>query len=85
MKIKVLEPISMPDVVKKFNEEYEFLYDNNDRVAGYNEALQFGDKFIADERNRDFVRAFNKARGDLITSDREVVAFAFTLDDFGLI
>ena len=47
-------------------------------VAGYYEALEEGDRFIAE--HGDFVGEFAKYRGDLITSDREVVAFMFALD-----
>lgn len=65
--------------VEQFNKEYEFLYDNNDMVAGYNEALEEGDKFIAE--HSDFVGEFVKYRGDFISSDREVVAFMFTLNE----
>lgn len=65
--------------VEQFNKEYEFLYDNNDMVAGYNEALEEGDKFITE--HSDFVGEFVKYRGDFISSDREVVAFMFALNE----
>ena len=70
--------INIENFLNKFNEEYEFLYDNNDNVAGYKEALQAGDKFIAE--HSDFVGEFIKYRGDFISSDREVVAFMFALE-----
>ena len=69
------------DIIKfeeQFNKEYEFLYDNNDRVAGYDEALEEGDKFL--QEHREFVGQFVKYRGDFISSDREVVAFMFALE-----
>lgn len=64
--------------LEEFNLEYNFLYENNDNVAGFHEAVQYGDKFIAEHPN--FIRQFNEYRHDPITSDREVAAFAFTLD-----
>ena len=69
--------INIHKFAEQFNKEYKFIYDNNDNVAGYREALEEGDKFIAE--HGDFVGEFTKYRGDLITSDREVVAFMFAL------
>ena len=70
--------INIEKFLKKFNEEYEFLYNNHDRVAGYHEALQAGDEFITN--HSDFVREFVEYRGDFLSSDREVVAFMFALE-----
>lgn len=63
---------------KKFDEEYEFLYDNHDNVAGYSEAVAAFDEFLAS--NREFVSEFVKFRGDFISSDREAASFMFALD-----
>ena len=71
--------IDIEKFIEKFRENYKFLYDNNDNVAGYREALEDGDKFIKDNPN--FIGEFVKYRGDFISSDREVVAFMFTLED----
>lgn len=71
--------INIHKFTEQFNKEYKFLYDNNDMVAGYNEALEEGDKFIAE--HRDFVGEFVKYRGDFISSDREIVAFMFALSE----
>lgn len=73
--------INIKAFLEKFNEEYDFLYDNYDRVAGYTEALEAGDSFI--ESHLDFVKEFNNYRGDILSSDREVVAFMFALDSMG--
>lgn len=72
----------MREIVDKFNEEYEFLYENYDNVAGYNDALSAGEIFIED--NPDFMRMFFEVRGDICSSDREVVALAFALVDLGI-
>lgn len=71
--------IDIENFLKRFNDEYMFLYDNNDNVAGYHEALVEGDKFIED--HPEFIKEFVKYRGDIISSDREVAAFMFTLND----
>lgn len=71
--------INIQKFAEQFDKEYKFLYDNDDMVAGYNEALEEGDKFIAE--HGDFVGEFVKYRGDFISSDREVVAFMFALNE----
>lgn len=70
--------INIEEFLRKFDEEYEFLYDHRDNVAGYDEALAAGDEFIS--AHPEFVAEFVNYRGDFISSDREVVAFMFALD-----
>jgi len=70
--------INIAEFKKKMDKEYEFLYDHNDRVAGYEEAVDAFDKFV--EKHRDFVGEFVKYRGDFISSDREAAAFMFALE-----
>ena len=69
--------INIHEFHRRFGEEYEFLYDNHDNVAGYREAVEAGDEFI--RTHLDFVLEFAEYRGDYITSDREVAAFMFAL------
>lgn len=69
--------INIQEFNRKFGDAYEFLYDNNDNVAGYYDALREGDEFL--KSHPEFVREFCAYRGDLISSDREVVAFMFAL------
>lgn len=71
--------INIHEFLKEFNKQYSFLYDNNDNVAGYDEALEAGDEFI--KQNPEFIGEFVNYRGDFILSDREVVAFMFALDN----
>lgn len=70
--------INIAEFLKKFNEEYEFLYDNRDIVAGYNEALDAFDTFAVNNKN--FIMEFVEFRKDFISSDREAVAFMFAMD-----
>lgn len=69
--------------LKQFNKEYEFMYDNNDNVAGEREAIEAFDEFLP--HHKEFVNQFNKHRGDIITSDREAAAFMFSMEHFGLL
>ena len=73
------------EFLKKFNEEYDFLYDNDNNVCGYDDALKEGDLFISDTKNINFIREFNEYRQDILSSDREVVAFMFTMESMGLL
>ena len=75
---------------KKFNEkfgaEYSFLYDNDDNVAGYGEAVEaFDEKVASDEAFKKFVGEFVTWRMDFISSDREAAAFMFACESFGLL
>lgn len=70
--------INIAEFLKRFNSEYNFLYDNMDMVAGYYEALDEFDKFAP--KNKNFVMEFVNYRGDFISSDREAVAFMFAMD-----
>lgn len=70
--------INIEEFLQKFKQEYGFLYDHHDRVAGYQEAVDAFDAFA--EKHEGFVSEFEIYRGDIITSDREAAAFMFTLD-----
>ena len=72
--------INLQKLLEEFEKQYNFLYNNaNTYVAGYDEALAVGNEFITE--HIEFVREFNKYRGDILSSDREVVAFMFALDN----
>lgn len=72
----------LPTFLDRFRDEYEFLYEARDRVAGYDEAVAEFDKMIAASENFSrFVREFAAYREDPITSDREAAAFMFTFYD----
>lgn len=73
--------IPIEEFVEKFKQEYNFLYEANVYVAGYNEAVAEGDEFI--KKHGDFVGEFARYRGDVLSSDREVAAFMFALESFG--
>lgn len=77
--MKTINSINLKEFYEKFAEEYKFLYDNYDHVAGEDEAVDAFDEFLP--KHKEFVREFDKYRGDLITSDREAAAFMFALYD----
>lgn len=70
--------IDMSRLSEKFAQEYEFLYQNGDNVAGYAEAVAAFGQFAT--RHGGFVGEFAQYRGDCITSDREAAAFMFALE-----
>ena len=63
---------------KQFEKEYDFLYKNRDRVAGYKEAVIAFDELLKSQP--DFIREFVAYRNDVISSDREAAAFMFAFD-----
>lgn len=76
---KVILNVDIQVFEERYNHEYQFLYDNHDCAAGYEEALAEAELFLA--AHDDFVREFARYRGDYLTSDRELVAFILTLND----
>ena len=72
--------INIEKFLKEFNDEYSFLYDNYDNVAGYMEAVEAFDEFI--KNHKDFVVEFSLYRGDLVLSDREAAAFMFAMEKY---
>ena len=69
--------INIKAFAEQFSKEYDFLYENGDNVAGYDEAVDAFDNFVKD--NGEFVGEFAKYRGDFVSSDREAAAFMFAL------
>ena len=65
---------TMNMVMNKFNEVYTFLYNNEDKIPNYKNMVALGDRMIGTHDK--FVTDFIKYRGDFLTSDREVAAFA---------
>ena len=65
----------MDEIIKKFGAAYEFIYAHCERIP---EALIVAGEFII-EQEPAFVQALAEARGDFISSDREVAALALAL------
>lgn len=77
--------MNIHEFAKKYSEEYSFLYKNQDRVAGYREAVDAFDEYLKNDIGgfRKFVGEFASYRNDLISSDREAAAFMFALESLG--
>ena len=71
--------INIHRFANKFSDVYDFLYTHHDNVAGFAEAMEFGDWFI--QSFPGFTHKFTDYRGDILTSDREVAAFGFAIMD----
>ena len=72
--------VNIQDFQKRFSDEYDFLYDHDDNVAGYDEAVEaFDDLLESNENFQMFVSDFCAFRNDPISSDREAGAFMFAL------
>ena len=68
---------------KEFKEEYNFLYKHNDKVAGYEQALNEFDSMLKNDNNfKKFVGQYVEYRQDFLSSDRECVAFMFALEKY---
>lgn len=69
-------------LLDRFNQEYNFLYENRDNVAGFNEAVAWFDKNMSDPNVAIMLQQLLEERGDVISSDREAAAFAFAFTSF---
>ena len=79
--------VNIHEFARKFREEYKFLYDNYDRVAGFGEAVDAFDEYLGKNIGgfAEFVGEFAKYRKDMLTSDRECAAFMFALESMGVL
>lgn len=73
------------EILQKFYKEYDFIYDSEVEggyVAGTGDAIRlFDDLFDHSQKFKDFVRELVAARGDFFSSDRELAALMFVLND----
>ena len=81
--VKKYNDTELNKILDKFKEEYTFLYDNNDNVAGYNDAVNAYDFYRTNEDFMELVRALVRKRHDVFSSDREVGALMFALESLG--
>lgn len=77
-----VDGIDIYDLVQKFEDAYDLLCSadlKGLRLPGYEKALEDGDRLIRE--NKELVAEFNKRRHDMLTSDREVAAFAIAVNN----
>lgn len=60
-------------LIDKFDEIYHYLYEQQ-------EAKKRFDSFCINDENINLLRAFVRARGDAVSSDREAAAFMLALE-----
>ena len=75
----------MKNLLEKFNQEYQFLYDHEDNVAGFQEAVDAFDMDLQNSNFKKLVQEFVQYRKDVISSDREAAAFEFACESLGLL
>lgn len=78
--------INYQALLDQFNKNYDFLYNSKAYVAGYDEALDYFDNTVRKNKVLSDIRCkFVEFRGDILSSDRECVAFVFSLEDLGIL
>lgn len=77
-----VDPERLRELRERVSDWYERIYDSYDNVPGYQEAIDAGDALI--RSHAPYVDAIIEYRGDMFSSDREVAALAFAMDELGL-
>ena len=83
-----LSVFDIKSIYETYQNEYGFLYDNKDNVAGYDEALDFYtenfNELISDENFKKYMFALCTLKQDGFTSDREIVALMFAFEKYNV-
>ena len=74
-----MKNVNMKELLEKYENIYETIYAARDNVPGFDEAVDSFCLFL--NSNFELVCAFDKCRGDVISSDREAAAFMFALKE----
>lgn len=69
--------LDVVELHKRFGEEYERIYYAEDKVEYYEWAVTMGDMLL--KYANQFTMRFVEYRRDMLTSDREMAAFAFAV------
>ena len=78
--------VDYDQILKRYSEEYDRLYNGEYDGNDYYEALDYFDNMMKDcEDFKQFVRDIVKYRGDVFSSDRECVALMFAFSSLGII
>ena len=76
------EMIVMCEIVEHMQEFYDELYANEEYAVLFDEANKIYDEFESLYSDTDFMKSFNSIRKDIITSDREALAFLLAIAYF---
>lgn len=72
----------MCEIVEQMQEFYDELYANEEYDVLFDEANKVYDEFESAYDDTDFMKSFNSIRKDIITSDREALAFLLAVAYF---
>ena len=75
--------INIREFKKRYDNNYEWLYNGGDRLSDYDKLVDDGDKLLSylSKEKPEFLKEWIDFRQDLMVSDREVAAFALTIMD----
>ncbi len=76
------ETLKAIEITDKTRTYYSDFYENNNFERT---AVDVGEAFLKDEKNADFIKKVVKLNKDAYSSDRELAAFAYALEDFGMV
>lgn len=76
------EMMIMCEIVEHMQEFYDELYANEEYDVLFDEANKVYDEFESAYSETDFMKSFNSIRKDIITSDREALAFLLAVAYF---
>lgn len=76
------EMITMCEIVEHMQEFYDELYANEEYTVLFDEANKIYDEFESEYSETDFMKSFNSIRKDIISSDREALAFLLAIAYF---
>ena len=76
------EMIIMCEIVEHMQEFYDELYANEEYAVLFDESNKVYDEFESEYSETDFMKSFNSIRKDIITSDREALAFLLAIAYF---
>ena len=76
------EMIVMCEIVEHMQDFYDELYANEEYAVLFDEANKIYDEFESEYSETDFMKSFNSIRKDIITSDREALAFLLAIAYF---
>lgn len=82
MNYRCNEMVIMCEIVEKLQEFYDELYANEEYVVLFEEANKVYDEFETEYSETDFMKSFNSIRKDIISSDREALAFLLAIAYF---
>lgn len=74
--------INMDEFLNRFSEIHTELYDSNDDMDDFDEAVSAYDEALKNPTFRDFLGEFVGYSGNVVSSDRECAAFMYAFREF---